>query len=180
MNNTNKNHLFRKKHRVPTTRLKGWDYRRADDYFITICTKNHYCFFGHVMNGRVILNDLGAYARECMLNINKFSDSAKVANHVIMPNHAHAIIKLVGNNKHQEANRFGPLLKKSLSSVINHYKGRVTKFAKANKIQGWAWQPRFHDHIIRNFEDYQNCWNYIQNNPNQWREDRFYKNKSPS
>ena len=175
MNNNKKNQLFRNKYRIPSARLQCWDYRSADDYFITICTKNHYCYFGQVIDGRVILNDFGTYAQECMMNINKYCDYANVSNYVIMPNHVHSIIKLVGNNKHQEANRFGPLLKKSLSSLVNHYKGRVTKFAKANNVKGWAWHPRFHDHIIRNHVDYENCWNYIQNNPKKWFEDRFYK-----
>jgi REP element-mobilizing transposase RayT len=37
----------------------------------------------------------------------------------------------------------------------------------------FGWQPRFHDHIIRNKTDYNRIENYIINNPKKWNEDRF-------
>ena len=33
------------------------------------------------------------------------------------------------------------------------------------------WQERFHDHIIRNDEEYHRIKNYIINNPKKWSED---------
>ena len=38
------------------------------------------------------------------------------------------------------------------------------------------WQKSFHDHIIRNEEDYLSVWQYINENPARWREDRYYTN----
>lgn len=37
------------------------------------------------------------------------------------------------------------------------------------------WQPRFHDHIIRSAEEYIRISNYILNNVDKWRDDKFYK-----
>ena len=36
------------------------------------------------------------------------------------------------------------------------------------------WQPKFHDHIIRNSESFERIQNYIENNPSNWKEDKFY------
>ena len=60
-----------------------------------------------------------------------------------------------------------------LGSIINQYKRICTIHAR--KINpGFAWQPRFHDHIIRNHESYVRISNYIFNNPVNWRNDNFY------
>jgi len=39
----------------------------------------------------------------------------------------------------------------------------------------FAWQTRFHDHIIRNDAEYERIKNYIVNNPIQWKETKFYE-----
>jgi len=64
----------------------------------------------------------------------------------------------------------------SLGVVINQYKRAVT--IDARKINsGFAWQPRFYDHIIRNDKEYQRIKNYIINNPANWNDDTFSKNQ---
>jgi len=32
----------------------------------------------------------------------------------------------------------------------------------------------YHDHVIRNEEDFREIWDYIDTNPARWAEDRFY------
>lgn len=63
-----------------------------------------------------------------------------------------------------------------LSRIIGQYKSVVTKYANQNDIS-FAWQPRFHDHIIRNWTEMNHIARYIQNNPMQWELDRFYKKR---
>jgi REP element-mobilizing transposase RayT len=60
----------------------------------------------------------------------------------------------------------------SLSTIIRSYKSAVSKSAHILNDQ-FGWQPRFHDHIIRNKTDYNRIKNYIINNPKKWNEDRF-------
>lgn len=36
------------------------------------------------------------------------------------------------------------------------------------------WQSSYHDHVIRNDNDYREIWNYINTNPARWHEDCFY------
>ena len=71
-----------------------------------------------------------------------------------------------------QKNKFGPQ-SQNLASIVRGYKIGVTKSAK--KIDpNWQWQPRYHDHIIRNMESFKRITTYIINNPRNWNEDRFY------
>ncbi|WP_321346028.1 hypothetical protein [uncultured Draconibacterium sp.] len=43
---------------------------------------------------------------------------------------------------------------------------------RARKINpNFAWQPRYHDHIIRNNESFERICDYIISNPEKWEED---------
>ena len=206
--------LFRGTYRIPSARLKNWDYRSSAPYFITICCHKMQHFFGKIEYGKMILNDLGIYTRECIDNMEIYytsdaienanpaannadislpnskdaplgaslqtSESCKsnisIINQIIMPNHLHMLIELKNHTNDHQPNRFGPLLKNSLSSILNHFKGRITKFAKKQGTQK-IWHPRFHDHIIRDMIEYQRIFDYITNNPANWNDDKFNKYK---
>jgi putative transposase len=64
---------------------------------------------------------------------------------------------------------------KNLSAIIRGFKGSVTRNAR-NINPEFKWQERFHDIIIRDGKAFDNIQNYICMNPNNWREDTFYKN----
>ena len=59
-----------------------------------------------------------------------------------------------------------------VARVVKHMKAYVTKM-----IGYSIWQKSYHDHIIRNEADYPRIWNYIDTNPEKWREDRYYTEK---
>ncbi|HRE56246.1 MAG TPA: transposase [Candidatus Kapabacteria bacterium] len=65
----------------------------------------------------------------------------------------------------------------TVSAIIRAYKSAVTKHANRLGIEN-GWQPRFHDHIIRNDIEYQRIHNYIVNNPLKWEKDILFKNKN--
>ena len=71
--------------------------------------------------------------------------------------------------------QFGPQ-SGNLSSVIRGIKSAVTKYANEHNIP-FAWQSRYHDHIIRNQLEMNRIADYIQNNPMKWELDRFYKKR---
>jgi len=70
-------------------------------------------------------------------------------------------------------NRFQNIGKNTVSSIIGSYKSAVTKHANRLGFEN-GWQSRFHDHIIRNDAEYQRISDYINNNPANWSEDKFY------
>ena len=64
--------------------------------------------------------------------------------------------------------------RKNLASVIRGFKSAVTTYARKNKIS-FAWQARFHDHIIRNDESFYRIRQYIENNVVNWHEDTLFR-----
>ena len=78
----------------------------------------------------------------------------------------------VSTNRNNTGNAFGPQ-SKNLASIVRGFKSAVTTYARKNNLS-FNWQPRFHDHIIRNEMEYKRITNYIINNPAQWSEDKFY------
>jgi REP element-mobilizing transposase RayT len=56
----------------------------------------------------------------------------------------------------------------SIGSIINQFKSACTKRIWAAGYRHFAWQPRFHDHIIRDERALENIRNYIRMNPANW------------
>ena len=69
--------------------------------------------------------------------------------------------------------RFRNQGKQTISSMIGSFKSALTKFCNENELR-FGWQSRFHDHIIRNKQEFYAIRNYIINNPRNWRQDEFY------
>ncbi|MDR2065735.1 MAG: transposase [Prevotellaceae bacterium] len=90
-------------HHRHSIRLKGYDYSQEGLYFITVCCKNKVCRFGKIENGEMILNDTGKIAQQCWLEIPQHFPHAELHEYVVMPNHIHGIVELVG------AKNFSPL-----------------------------------------------------------------------
>jgi len=49
-------------------RLKGYDYRLAGGYFVTICVKDGACLLGEVVRGLMELNEIGSIVDREWLN----------------------------------------------------------------------------------------------------------------
>ena len=75
------------------------------------------------------------------------------------------------NYRQKTLNKFGPQ-SKNLGSVVRGFKIGVTKRARSIG-QEFSWQPRFHDHIIRDEESYHRISEYIQWNPRNWKTDKY-------
>ncbi len=181
---------FNDKYRIKSARLEGYDYRNEGLYYITICTKNRTHYFGECNDGIMFLNDLGKVAEDCWLAIPTHFPNVSLDEFVIMPNHIHGIVCInekieIGRttvetynytslqtpkNSHFQ-NLSAPA--KSLSTIIRAFKTVVT--TESRKINpNFAWQPRFHDHIIRDAQSFENIKKYIINNPINWKEDEYY------
>jgi REP element-mobilizing transposase RayT len=83
-----------KKHHRHSIRLKGYDYSKEGLYFITICTQNRECFFGHVQNKQMVLNDAGIGIGNEWIALKSRFPNIKLHEYVVMPNHFHGIIEI--------------------------------------------------------------------------------------
>lgn len=48
---------FKNKYRIPSARLRSWDYGSNAAYFITICTREMQHFFGRIVRDNENIND---------------------------------------------------------------------------------------------------------------------------
>ncbi|MFA5326796.1 MAG: hypothetical protein WC384_03305 [Prolixibacteraceae bacterium] len=62
----------------------------------------------------------------------------------------------------------------TLSAIIRSFKSALTKWCNENRIPHFNWQSRFHDHIIRNQEEFDRIEGYIIANIENWDQDKFY------
>jgi hypothetical protein len=62
----------------------------------------------------------------------------------------------------------------TISTIIRSFKSVVSKNGHLIHAD-FNWQPRFHDHIIRDAQSFERIQNYIANNPLNWKEDKFNK-----
>ena len=144
------NHPERKPNRIPQ-----YDYSLPNSYFVTICTHEKHCIFGSAEQ----LNGFGQIATELLLQIPKHFPNAAIDKYVIMPNHIHAIITL----KDAEPNP-----KDDLSVILGQYKSAVTQKLRRTMPGRTIWQKSYYDRIIRNENEYQAVWRYIDENPIRW------------
>ena len=68
-------------------------------YFVTICTRDRECLFGHVVNGEMRLNDAGRMVRSVWEGLPDRFSGMELDAFVVMPNHVHGIIAIHGRGK---------------------------------------------------------------------------------
>jgi len=83
-------------HHRHTIRLKEYDYSQEGLYFVTICCQDMICRFGKIENGDMILNDAGKIVYEEWENSAGIRKEIEIHEYVVMPNHFHAIVEIVG------------------------------------------------------------------------------------
>ena len=179
------NQLFKNKFRIKSIRLPNRDYSSDGAYYITICTKNRECFLGEIINGKMVLSEMGKTVTKFWYKIPQYFGNVVLDEFVIMPDHVHGIViinneqcrdainrvstKIINEQRGGITKNHNPMLSKSLSTIIRWYKGRSSY--EINKIQNkiyFAWQTRFHERIIRNEHELNIKRKYIINNPINW------------
>ena len=175
--------LFNNRYKIKSSRLKHWDYSSCGGYYITICTKDRKCFFGDIVNGKMVLSNMGEIAHKYWNELPKHFDNVSLDEYVVMPNHIHGIVVIDFEynyaTRRDAINRVStiggfakcknPMIIRSLSTYIRWFKGRCSyEINKSMKNSHFQWQSRFYEHIIRNDSDLNRIREYIMNNPLQW------------
>lgn len=193
---------FRNKYRIKSARAPWWNYGWNATYFVTICTARRLHHLGKIENNRMVLSEIGKYAEQSWLEIPKHFPFVILDQFIVMPNHVHGIITIdksqggvvktdvetqnlaslrvtvneTAGPSEKSWNRFGPQ-SRNLGSIIRGFKIGVTKNARS-VVAGFAWQSRYHDRIIRDYDEFVRVSHYIKTNPENWKKDRFFK-RSP-
>jgi len=80
-------------------RLPDYDYSENGYYFVTVCTNDRQNIFGRIENNQPILNDAGNMIDFWWSEISVHFCGVRLDQHIIMPNHIHAIINIVGADR---------------------------------------------------------------------------------
>lgn len=151
-------------------RLEKYDYSSAGLYFITICTKDKEKIFGNIVDRIepeppiMYLSDMGKIIDQQIRSINQVP-FVHVETYVVMPNHVHMILRVDDHNQQQ-----GSRANELIPSTIGGFK-RIC----AKRIGRDVFQRSYHDNVIRTKRRFDLIWNYIEDNPRRWKEDRFYE-----
>jgi len=181
---------FKGRYRIEFARLRSWDYASPGWYFVTICTKNKRTFFGRIDQETSILNELGQAVFQYWSEIPHHHHHTTIDEFIVMPNHIHGIIIIVEvldtktshnvETLHATSLRLSKMssispVKGSLGVIVRSFKSAVSRWARKNDYPTFAWQPRFHDHIIRDEDSLARIRTYIQNNLQRWEVDRYFR-----
>ena len=83
---------FKDKYRIPSNRLRGWDYASNGHYYITIVTADRKRLFGEIVNGEMVLNDWGRIVYDEFFKSFEMRAELFLGEFVLMPDHLHAIV----------------------------------------------------------------------------------------
>lgn len=186
-------------HHRKSIRLKGYDYSQAGLYFITICVQDRECLFGKIVDSEMILNDAGQMVENEWLKIQERFINVRLHEYVVMPNHFHAIMEIVGatlvvaqndntvSDEHSHTSEKGqpqgiaPTKPKTVGDMVGAFQSIVTvEYIRGVKNLGWKpfngklWQRNYWEHIIRDEQSYERIAEYIISNPNNWVDDKLY------
>ncbi len=155
-------------------RLAGYDYSQNGAYFITVCTKDREEVLGRINAvgrdalgaPRTILSAYGTNVEREIEETPMHYPGVSIDCYVIMPNHLHMIIVVNRDDGAPRASRPTTALIPSIIAILKR---------KTNKAAGRPlWQSSYGDRIIRNEYEYLKVWQYIDENPLKWHEDRYY------
>ena len=151
-------------------RLGEYDYKQEGAYFVTLCTQNRAGLFEMelptVGNGlcavpKTIANQIiHKWVRETE---NKFPSIA-IDKYVIMPDHLHLIVTI----KERHIGRSLPDVMRFFKTMTTNEYIRGVKNGDLPPFDRKLWQKSYYDHVIRNQQDYNEIWEYIENNPTKW------------
>ena len=128
-------------HHRRSIRLKGYDYSQAGLYFITICCQNRECRFGDVVNGKMQLNDAGTMVEKEWLKLPERFKNIQLHDYVVMPNHFHAILEIVGatlevaQNDGNAQNEHNAQNDDNIENVDNAQKGQPQGIAPTDAVK---------------------------------------------
>lgn len=172
-------------------RLPDYDYSQEGSYFVTLCTQNRARLFEMelpVGNDKrhdtqvvpygavpeIVGNDLCVVPNtDAVENLiihkwiweteNKFPN-VTIDKYVVMPDHLHLIVTI----KERHAGRSLPDVMRFFKTMTTNDYIRGVKDGTLTPFDGKLWQKSYYDHVIRNQQDYNEIWQYIENNPAKW------------
>jgi len=145
----------------------------------------------------MILNDAGIMVEKIWLIMKKEYKNIDISEYIIMPNHFHCLIEILGAesisaqnpikmpNENISKNRVdmeSTPTTTTIPNILQTFKRYTTieyiKMVKENILLAFdkrIWQRNYYENIIRNEKQYIMVSEYIKNNPLKWKDDKYYE-----
>ena len=174
-------------HHRRSIRLRDYDYTQDGAYFVTICTHERRCLFGHMVDGAMVLNTWGHIVADEWERTAIVRPGIALDAFVVMSNHVHGVIVIVdGVDDTVGAQCIAPLpthgmtpnnvAPNSLGAIVRGFKAAVTR--RINRLPDApdhpVWQRNYYEHIIRTEESLNQIRGYIATNPALWSQDSLF------
>ncbi len=154
------------------TRLQEFDYNSGGAYFLTVCVKDRQPLLSTIVGRDVLdapqvqLTNYGVVAERQIRQMNEIYEHISVEGFAIMPDHIHILLRLEENPDGFCGTSRTPSPTKQ-NATVSRFVSTFKRFC--NKQYGEnIWQASFNDHIIRDQEDFDEHWQYIDENPLRW------------
>ena len=166
--------IFSKEHRIPSVGVGFPDDPKQQTHITGDFPDSQQTETVGLDSVRVKLSPIGIIVKHTIEFLNKSNPEISIDKYVIMPNHLHLLVEVrqergacrnpppTENGDGCTANDFIPKFVSSLKRFTN----------RSSNLQ--LWQRGYMDHIIRNYSDYLEHWQYIENNPIKWKLDKYY------
>ena len=145
-------------------RLSEYDYSTNGAYFVTVCTQDRRRILSTIVgDGFSVPTPYGIIAEKMIAQIPVKYPSVAVDKYAIMPDHIHLLLRFDWNLGTENPSP-------TLGNVIGWYKYQVTRQvdSQIGLDSPKLFQRSYYDHVIRNQQDYDEIWQYIENNPRKW------------
>lgn len=160
-------------------------------YFVTVVTQRRVPLFGDVLMGEMRLNRYGEIVHAAWVDLPRHYRHVELGAFIVLPNHVHGIIILndtgrggsipgqppvtsgmtSGTASVSESAETRPYGKRhALPEMVRAFKSFSARHINLLRhTEGMSvWQRNYYDHIIRNQQDLELTWLYIESNPAQW------------
>lgn len=166
-------------------RLKKYDYAQRGAYYVTVCANDRHCVFGDVQKGEMGLNGAGKMVADNWEQLPKRFPNIELDEFVVMPDHMHGIIVIVGaplvGALNDDTDRRATIkVAPTLGRIIGAFKSITTdEYIRNVKNNNWPpfnehlWQRNYYEHVIRNEHEMDRARTYIINNPAEWDDDGY-------
>ena len=144
-------------------RLSEFDYSSNGAYFLTVCTHGKAELFGEPEVQTPTREMICRVFEESLLKYPKMTSPK----YVVMPNHVHALV-VIDNPDSSKGETIAEMMRSFKSKSTVEYI-RLVKCGMAQPFDGKLWQRSYYDHVIRNRQDFEEIWNYIEGNPIRWK-----------